>query len=163
KGVIRVLRGDDCTLEANLGGVDLDGDNVVDWIVSPSSLAAGDLDGDGVAEIVACGSVGSTLALTNKNSKRWLLRKSPHTRNQVTPPCSPNQTCMYGWTGPAIHDLDDDGIPEVIREGTVLSADGKVLSGPPPGYQTYFQGTFPVLGNFDQDPAIELTNGANIW
>jgi len=29
-GVIRVLRGDDCTVEANLGGTDVDMDGVVD-------------------------------------------------------------------------------------------------------------------------------------
>ena len=51
--MIRVLRGTDCSLEVNLGGVDVDGDTVVDWIVSSASLAAADLDGDSSAEIVA--------------------------------------------------------------------------------------------------------------
>src|SRR5262249_17082154 len=120
-------------------------------------------DGDGVAEIVALGTDGSTLAFTNKNGKWSLLWKSPYQGNQVTPPCNLNQTCTYGWAGPAIHDLDDDGIPQVIREGTVIRPAGTVLSRPPPAYQTYFEGTYPVLGNFDQDPAIELTNGAHIW
>ena len=36
-GVIRVLRGTDCSLEANLGGVDLDNDTAVDWTVSSAS------------------------------------------------------------------------------------------------------------------------------
>src|SRR5262245_53870619 len=48
-GVIRVLRGTDCSLEVNLGGVDLDGDNVVDWPVSSPAPAAGDFEGAGPA------------------------------------------------------------------------------------------------------------------
>ncbi|AKT37185.1 FG-GAP repeat domain-containing protein [Chondromyces crocatus] len=164
QGVIRVLRGTDCSLEANLGGTDLDGDGVVDWVVSSASLAAGDLDGDGSAEIVAYGADGSTMAFTRKQGTWSLLWKAPHPAGAVWNPCTPNNhRCSRGWAGPAIHDLDDDGVPEVLREAAVFGADGTFLSASPPGYQSYSQGLLSVTANLDDDPAIETTNGARIW
>jgi hypothetical protein len=163
-GVIRVLRGNDCALETNLGGTDLDGDMLVDWIVSSASLATGDLDGDGVAEIVAYGADGSTLAFTKKNGTWGLLWKSPYVASIPGGPCdSVNHRCPLAWGGPSIHDLNDDGIPEILREGAVIRADGTVLSGAPAGYASYSAGLFPVLANLDLDPAIEMTNGQFIW
>jgi len=64
RGVLRILRGKDCALQANLAGVDLDADGVVDWVNSPSPVAAGDLNGDGVAEIVAYMGDFTTVAFT---------------------------------------------------------------------------------------------------
>jgi len=163
-GVIRVLRGDDCTLEANIGGTDLDGDGIVDWIVSSSSPAAADLDGDGVAEIVAYGADGSTMAFKVTAGVWSLLWKSPFQAGQIGGACNPaNHRCPSGWAGPSIHDLDDDGIPEIVREGSVILANGMVASGPPAGWVTYAQGVFPVLANFDGDPQIEITNGQFVW
>jgi hypothetical protein len=156
-GVVRVLRGSDCTLEANLGGTDVDGDGALDWTVSSASLAVGDLDGDGVAEIVAYGADGSTLAFTKKSGAWGLLWKAPGTGAAC------GNGCALGWAGPAIHDLDDDGVPEVLREGEVISAAGQVLSPPPGGYGSYSQGLFSVTANLDQDPGIETTNGQYVW
>lgn len=152
-GVIRVLRGSDCALEANLGGTDVDGDGAVDWTVSSASLAAADLDGDGSAEIVAYGADGSTLAFTRKNGNWALLWKA-----------APIPGLFAGaWAGPAIHDLDDDGVPEILREGAVLSATGALLAGSPGAYTSYSQGLFSVTANLDQDAAIETTNGQYVW
>jgi hypothetical protein len=163
-GVVRVLRGDDCTLEANLGGTDLDADGTVDWTVSSASLAAGDLDGDGVAEIVAYGADGSTMALTRKQGTWALLWKAPHAAGMIGGPCDPSDhRCPAGWAGPSIHDLDDDGAPEVVREGAVFGADGTLKSLPPAEYQTAGSGLFPVLANLDGDAAVEMTNGHYIW
>lgn len=163
-GVIRVLRGDDCSLVTNLGGTDLDGDSVPDWTVSSASLAAGDLDGDGVAEIVAYGSDGSTYAFTYKNNAWGFLWKSPYPTGAPWAPCNTsNSRCSLGWAGPSIHDLDDDGVPEIIREGVVLSATGAVLSMQPSSYVSYHVGIQPVLANVDADAAIEMTNGDFIW
>jgi hypothetical protein len=98
------------------------------------------------------------MAFTRKAGVWGLLWKAP------MPPGAPwNTCCALGWAGPAIHDLDDDGKPEVIREGVVFGNDGSLKSGPPPGYGSYSQGLFPVLANLDQDPAIEMTNGQYIW
>ncbi|MDI1475249.1 VCBS repeat-containing protein [Polyangium sp. y55x31] len=164
QGVIRVLSGKDCSLEANLGGTDVDGDGTPDWIVSSSTLASGDLDGDGVAEIVAYGADGSTLAFTKKAGTWGLLWKSPYQAGIPGGPCDFNQhRCPVGWAGPSIHDLDDDGKPEVLREGAVLRADGSLASGAPPLYSSYSAGLFSVVANLDQDPNVEFTNGHFIW
>ncbi len=163
-GVIRVLRGTDCSLEANLGGTDLDADGITDWTVSSATLATGDLDGDDVAEIVAYGSDGSTLAFTKKNGTWGLLWKSPFQAGMFGGPCNAaNNRCPVGWAGPSIHDLDDDGKPEILREGAVLRADGTVAVVAPGGYASYSAGLFSVAANLDQDPNIEFTNGQFIW
>jgi hypothetical protein len=149
QGVVRVLRGDDCTLEANLGGGE---SGYAGWLISSSPVAVGDLDGDASAEIVASAADGRILAFTRKNGVWGLLWTSADVIGGGA------------WAGPSIHDLDDDGIPEVIREGSVLDgATGATKGGPPPGYASYSVGLNPVLANFDQDPAVELTNGQYVW
>jgi hypothetical protein len=164
RGVLRVLRGSDCSLETNLGGVDVDNDSAVDWIVSSASPAAADLDGDGVAELVAFGADGSTLAFTKKGGVWSLLWKSPYQAGLPWAACDgAGSRCSLGWGGPSIHDLDDDGVPEILREGVVFGADGAIRSLAPPGYAAHHTGDFPLVANLDQDPAIELTNGQFIW
>lgn len=106
-GVVRVLRGTDCGLETNLGGTDVDGDGVVDWIVSSASLAAGDLDGDGSAEIVAYGADGATLAFTRKAG-------------------------VWGLLPPTISDFDGDGLPELGVAGQAYYTVYDVDCGPTP-------------------------------
>jgi hypothetical protein len=163
-GVIRVIDGKDCSLIANLGGTDLDNDNLPDYTVSSASLAAADLDGDGLSEIVAYGADGSLLAFTFKAGAWKFYFKSPYAAGMPWSPCSAStHRCSLGWAGPSIHDLNDDGFPEIIREGVVYAHTGAVLAMPPPGYSAYSQGTFPVVANLDQDPAVEFTNGQFIW
>ncbi len=137
-GVIRVLSGKDCSLEANLAGVDLDGDGVTDWTVSWATRAGGGPDGDGVADVVAYGSDGSTLAFTRKMGTWKLLWKAPYPAGAPWSPCDTSMhRCSVGWSGPSIYDIDDDGKPEVIREGVVFGSDGALKSLQPASYQSY--------------------------
>jgi hypothetical protein len=156
-GVIRILRGDDCTLEANLGGGQA---GYSGYLVSSSPVAVADLDGDGVAEVVAYAADGRVVAFTRKAGNWGLLWTSA---DVIGTPCASDR-CPLGWAGPSIHDLDDDGVPEVIREGSVIDgSSGATKGGLPAGYASYSGGLNPVLANLDQDPAIELTNGQYIW
>ncbi len=157
QGVIRVLSGKDCTLEANLGAGHA---GYAGFIVSSSPVAVGDLDGDGVAEVVAYTADGRLVAFTRKAGVWSTLWTSA---DVIGTPCSSDR-CPLGWAGPSIHDLDDDGVPEVIREGTVIDgATGATKGGAPAGYASYSSGLNPVLANLDQDAAIELANGQYIW
>ena len=158
-GVIRVLSGKDCSLEANLGGTDLDGDGVIDWTYSSAALAAADLDGDEKPEIVAYGGDGSTLAFKRTMGVWGLLWKATTSAGGPVYIAPING----GWAGPSIHDLDDDGVPEILREGAVIGADGVLRSPSPPVYASYSQGLFSVTADLDGDPAIETTNGQFIW
>ncbi|HEY5242235.1 MAG TPA: CARDB domain-containing protein [Polyangiaceae bacterium] len=176
-GIIRILKGSDCTLQANLGGVDLDGDGVVDWVNSPSAVAVADLNGDGVPEIVAYMGDRTTVAFTRTGTSTWkpLWPKVKATlADGVTPfVCLDDGT--YGlmpgsgtsldvWSSPSIHDLDNDGVPEIVREGYVIEGSTGILRAQPPAdYASYDVGIPPVVADIYNDGKAALTTGAHIW
>ena len=151
RGILRILKGSDCSLQANLAGVDLDGDGVVDWVNSPSAVAAADLNGDGVAELVTYMGDFTMVAFTRTSSGKWTTLwpkvKATDTSGAVLvftgdgtgggkPNPAPAGTSV--WSGPSIHDLDNDGKPEIIREGYVVDGQTGVLrASPPTGYASY--------------------------
>lgn len=170
EGIVRVMKGTDCTLEANLGGplpdggVDLSGQtNNVGYTRSSSPVAVGDLDGDKVADVVVYMADKSTVAFTRKSGAWKPLW--PHVKatlaDGVTTYLAPFAS---QWAGPSIHDLDDDGKPEVIREGAVIDGStGKLVAREPTGYTSYSVGVPPVLANIDADPRVELITGQHVW
>lgn len=178
RGVIRILKGTDCTQEATIGGTDLDGDGVVDWARSSSPVAIADLDGDKHPEIIAYMSSGASgtnetlMAFSHKTgvwAPLWATKKATM-QDGVTifkanvPGIGGGPGGKGNWGSPSVHDLDDDGKPEIIREGWVFDGlTGKLRAGLPANYATYSVGIPPVLANLDADPKIEMTNGAHIW
>jgi hypothetical protein len=176
QGVLRILKGTDCTQEATIGGKDLDADGIVDWVRSASPVAVGDLDGDKLPDIVAftasppSGTAETMMAFTRKSgtwqplwaTKKATLADGVTIFKSTTP--AVGASGKGNWAGPAIHDLDDDGKPEIVREGWVFDgATGKLRAGLPAGYASRTQGIPPVLANLDGDAKSELTNGAKIW
>ena len=164
-GVLRVLRGTDCTLEANLGGRRprrRRGDRLGGLVVHPRrrrsrrrrrgrhrGLRGRRLDARVHAE--------------ERDVVAALEGALPRGRAVVALQHAPVTAARSAGPARRIYDIDDDGKPEVIREGVVFGADGTLKSLQPAGYQSYSQGDFSVIANLDQDPQIELTNGQLIW
>jgi hypothetical protein len=67
------------------------------------------------------------------------------------------------WTGPSIHDLDDDGVPEILAKGTVWSSAGKLIDKSLLASLSAGVGLFPIAGDFDHDGVVDMTDGATVW
>ena len=165
-GVIRVLSGTDCSLQATLGG----GSIITSFIRSSSTVSVGDLDGDDVAEIVAYTGDLSVVALTLK-AGTWKPLWATSTANPdglatsagaiFVTPTPPSGT---EWGGPSIHDLNNDGKPEIIVEGNVINGQtGALLAAAPADYASYCVGIPAVVANMNADTNAEMTNGAHLW
>lgn len=177
-GVIRILSGSDCSIQQNLGGKDLDGDGKVEWARSSSPVAIADLDGDKIPEIVAymveaydsATNTGRevTVAFTNKGDgwkAFWPGAKAKNADGSIFDAKVPVALeTNANWAGPSVHDVDDDGVPDIIREGYVIDGKTGVLKASiPDGYAAYSTGTTAVVAQLDDDPEVELVNGAYVW
>jgi len=144
-GVIRVIDGRTCAQQANIASP---------VPIASSNLALADLTDDGVPEIVAA-KVGGGLAAWQRQADGsfGLLWESDV--------AFANGSCV--WGGPSIHDLDDDGSPEIIFYSAVFDANGHYLSdiglldnGSTTGY-------IPVVADVDADGQPELVAGTGTY
>ncbi|MCA9580151.1 MAG: VCBS repeat-containing protein [Myxococcales bacterium] len=123
-GVIRILNGQNC----NQKEVIRDASHP---IIAASPPAIGDLDGDGIPEIVTHRAFSGTIAFKwdageGKYKRFWVSSGTGLTRGSHMPSdinCTGITGSCARWDGPSIHDLDDDGFPEVISGTEVF--DGK--------------------------------------
>ncbi len=153
-GVLRVIRGDDCTQQFTFPDPE-------DATMSPASAAAGDLDGDGRPEIVAARHGGGLIAFGFDPGTQSFVRlwRSGTCANGMGPPTTLDTTGGSDkWSGPSIHDLDDDGKPEIIYGATVYRADGCLASNAL-GFEAYSKGVVPVIADVDEDGKMELVRG----
>lgn len=153
-GVLRVIRGDDCTQQWSF-------DDPEDATMSPAPVATGDLDGDGHAEIVAARHGGGVIAFRFDPAAGTFERlfRSGTCPGGVAPPSTLDVTGGADrWSGPSIHDLDDDGKPEIIYGATVYRNDGCILSSSL-GFPAYGKGVVPVVADVDEDGKMELVLG----
>lgn len=151
-GVLRVVSGKDCTQQFTVS----DG---ADATMAPSSVAVGDLDGDGRPEIVAPAHAGGLLAFAYDPAKKTFARRWRSGTCQNGQLVSPDNTGGTDkWSGPSIHDLDDDGKPEIVYGGTVYGSDGCLRSSKL-GFPGYSRGMVPVIADVDEDGAMELVLG----
>jgi len=154
-GVLRVVSGKDCAQQFTFS---MPGDATM----SPSSVAVGDLDGDGRAEIVAPAHSGGLLAFafdpaTKAFARRW--RSGTCQNGMIVSTDTTGGTDK--WSGPSIHDLDDDGKPEIVYGATVYGSDGCLLSNKL-GFPVYSKGLVPMLADVDEDGVMELVAGNSI-
>ena len=123
-------------------------------MIAASPPAIGDLDGDGTPEIV------THRAGTGVIAFKWDDNMSKYQTYWVA--MNTGIANVIRWDGPSIHDLDDDGFPEVIsgsavfdgKTGTRINV-GQLLPGAGAG-------VIPVLGDLDNDGTVELIAGS-VW
>jgi hypothetical protein len=157
-GVLRVIDGATCTQQHSLSIAS-------HATMSPAGVALGDINGDGRAEIVAAAHGGGVLAFVydtqTKSFKR--LWRSGHCNGGQGPPIDADTTGGNDrWSGPSIHDLDDDGQPEIIYGATVYRHDGCIAS-QTIGFPAMSKGQVPVIADVDEDGQMELVMGNAIY
>lgn len=102
------------------------------------SIAAGDLDGDGTNEIVVCTKDGRLRAYNADGTQKWL---------------SAARACFM----PSIADLDQDGAPEVIDVGEILSgADGSTEA-------TFPTSSYVVVYDVDGDGFLDVVTPSAVY
>ncbi len=156
-GLIRILNGDDCSQVANIH-------DPAHPVVAASPPAIGDLDGDGLPEIVTQRAVTGLVAFT------W----NPGTQTYETMWTSDGQSSLSSvsrWDGPALHDLDNDGLPEVISGGEVYDGVTGTRLNPGQIMPNGNAGVLSVVGDLDKDFVPDLianevyswNMGTNVW
>ena len=155
-GVLRVVDGASCDHQFTAA-------DPADAVMSPAPVALGDLDGDGRAEIVAAAHEGGVLAFA------WNAAAGTFERRWRSGTCdgagarTPDTTGGTDrWSGPSIHDLDDDGSPEVIYGAVVYGSDGCIRSSAL-GFVSYGSGYVPVIADVDEDGRMELVLGNGLY
>lgn len=151
-GVIRILDGATCAQTAELGSLQL--------VSHSSPPALGDLDGDGRAEIVANKAGGGLVAFTyDEGIGSWTVLW----RSTLADGTTPYNPVGSGWAGPSIYDLDDDGVPEVLRGGIVLDSAGRLIDEGSLGLISYSNGVFAVVADVDGDGLAEMVTGQGVY
>jgi len=151
-GVIRILDGATCAQQAELGSLQM--------VCHDCPPAIGDLDGDGKPEIVAFKAGGGLVAFHYDDATSAWAVLWTSTAADGTTPFNPTGG---GWAGPSLVDLDDDGVPEVLRFGMVFDNMGQLIDQSLGATFGYSVGTFSVVADVDADGVVELVQGHGVW
>ena len=146
-GVIRIIDGRNCTQQASIA---------VPTVIASASVAVANLGGDDATpEIVAARTDGGLVAFT--------LRATGWEELWQTPSRFGDTLC--NWTGPSIHDLDDDGRPEILFYGAVYDgATGETIDESIAGsVDAIGTGYIPVVADVDGDGTPNLVTGTQIY
>jgi hypothetical protein len=146
-GVIRVIDGRTCASQATIGAP---------TVVATTAPAIGQLGGaDATPEIVAARSQGGLVAFTSTPAGWQVLWETSSTLGDA----------FCDWTGPAIHDLDDDGQAEVVFYGAVYDGQtGEALDETiGPEADSTGVGYIPVVADVDGDGLPELVTGQRLY
>ena len=147
-GVVRIIDGKTCMPQATISSP---------TVVASASLALADLGGaDSTPEIVAATSGGGLVAWTKNPATGWTVLWE-NTTTFADDLCN--------WAGPSIHDLDDDGVPEILFYGNVYDgATGAAIDvALGASVDAIGDGYIPVAADLDGDNNVELITGSNIY
>ncbi|MCC6872997.1 MAG: hypothetical protein IT378_01715 [Sandaracinaceae bacterium] len=156
RGVLRVIDGATCEPQFSAN-------DPADSTMGPASVAVGDLDGDGRAEIVAATQSGGLFAFAWDATARTFVRRWRSATCAAGGGRTPDNTGGGDqWAGPSIHDLDDDGLAEIVYGAVVYDRDGCIVSNAV-GYPAYHRGVVPVIADVAEDGRLELVQGNSIY
>ena len=152
-GVIRIINGENCALQESI----FDDAN---HIIGGSNIAMADVDKDGFVEIFA--GRGSAQHANNGGGLvafHWDDAQQKYVTWWATTQHSGSTT---NWGGPAIHDINNDGIPEIIGYGGEVfsTLDGKRLNPGQTIAELYYT---PTLGDLDKDGNVEIIGTVNTY
>jgi hypothetical protein len=113
-----------------------------------AQIAVGDIDNDGMPEVVAVNSNGTQLiAFEHDGTFKWR-------RNSFN----------LVWGGPALADIDGDGLVEIIAGRTVLNgSDGTIRWTGTGGSGSYIQGPLTPVADLDLDGVPEIIAGRTAY
>jgi hypothetical protein len=145
-GVIRIIDGRTCMQQATIASPTL---------VASASVAIADIGGlDATPEIIAARSDGGLVAFTLKTTGWEVLWQTP----------SRFADALCDWAGPSVHDLDDDGVPEILFYGNVYDAAGNALDETlGASVDSHTVGYIPVAADVDGDGKVELVTGGALY
>ncbi len=144
-GVIRIINGRNCDQQATIA---------MPAVIASASVAIADLGGDPTPEIVAARMDGGLVAFQ-------LLPTGWQVMWQTASRFADN---LCDWAGPSIHDLDDDGTPEIVFYGAVYDAAGNTLDESRAGIvDSIGTGYIPVLADLDGNGRVEMVAGSQIY
>ncbi|MDX9719690.1 MAG: VCBS repeat-containing protein [Myxococcota bacterium] len=146
-GVIRILNGQTCEQHESI-------DDANHRIIASSPPAIADLDNDGFLDIVTQRAVSGLIAY------RWSVANGRFETFWVS--TESNISGANRYDGPAVHDLNDDGYPEVISASEVY--DGRTGARLNPGQVLSGTGAMnlSVVADLDADGRIEII-AAGVW
>ncbi|MDQ3369209.1 MAG: hypothetical protein M3680_27600 [Myxococcota bacterium] len=145
-GVIRIVNGRDCTQQATIASP---------AVIASASVAIADLAGTPTPEIVAARMQGGLVAFT----------LGPQGWEVLWETTSQFADALCNWAGPSIHDLDDDGRPEILFYGAVYDGlTGATIDESIAGLvDAVGTGYIPVAADVDGDGTIELITGSQLY
>jgi hypothetical protein len=153
-GNLRIIDGRTCEHQQALT-------DPADQVISTAQPALADLDGDGRMEIVLPRpyTLGGVVAFEQDESgqyrRRWLSATCDDQGNRTQDQTGLNVQYMGGVS---IHDLDDDGSPEIIFGAVVYDSAGCRLDASF-GLVDHIAGHVPVLADLNSDGVVELASG----